>query len=981
MATTAFHLLSLRVRLILLVALAAAPMLCAILYDAYEQGERATLHAESEVLRLARSAAAEHRRIIGDARKLLTLLAKQPEVRGLDPTACSTFVRRFLDEGGPYANLGAIAADGNVICSALPLERPFNVVDRPVFRQTVSTRRFTVGGYMMGHISKMPVIVTGFPILDEQGGAVGVAFAAISLQWLNNLISNAQLPPQSMTTVVDSQLRVLARWPGDDWIGQPVGDTPLGRELAIDHQDRVVHSTDLGGKERLYGITHLTGDTDQAQAHVAIGVADNVALAETRSLLRRNLIAFALVTLLLFTIAWWGGSVLVIRQLKQLVNVSGELERGNLGARAPELPGQHEIAQLCRAYNRMADALQRRNQDIQAHTEEIDRLNRIHAVLSATNAAVLRVQERQALLDEICRIAVNEGKFVLALVSEHDNGSGAVRPLASAGADEATVARLHGAINRSNAAARQLPTAQTLHDGRTTVAAASDLEQPEVGDIFAALGVGACAAFPLQVEGKVVASLTLHAAETDFFDHEELKLLQVMAADASFGLDYLEKEQHRRYLAFFDPLTDLPNRYRFHDELTQQLKTAENNCTSLAVLVLGLRSFRRINDTLGRHVGDSVLRQSARALRQVIEPQDMLARIGNDEFAVALPADVTGTQLSERTSRILAAAPRKLQIQDQEVYVGWNGGVALYPLDATDPQTLIKHAELASHSSVRSDSGGLLFYSPTLDTQARRRYEIELGLREAASRGELSLHYQPVVDVHSGRTSSVEALLRWNSHELGALPAASFIPVAEETGLIVPLGEWAIARACQQALTWQSAGHRTVSIALNVSVKQLQQHDFADRLLEIIRGAGCDPASTPLAIEVTESELMHNVKSSAEVLTRIKKAGLSIYVDDFGTGYSSLSYLHQLPIDVLKIDRSFIQGIVGNPRTLATVKAIIVMAHNLGLRVIAEGVEEAAELQILRDIHCDAIQGYLVSVPCSGDSLQPLLGTALLQSA
>lgn len=975
--TSPLQRLGLRARLMVLLTLAALPTLAAILMSGVTQRSEAIRDAEQRVLLWARNTAEQHQRLTTQTRGLLSLLARQPEVRSLEAPVCNPFLARFVTTDDPYLNLGAIDREGMVRCSVLPLEGTVNVADLPMFRAALDERRFAGGSYVADALPGDPVVVSTYPLVNEEGSVQGAVFAAVSLNWFNRLIAAADLPPESMATLVDRNLRVLARFPRpDEWIGKSVSSTPIGEAFRATSHERVLETEGLDGTRRLFAVATLAGESGQPHARVSIGIAVDAALASANAVLLRNLVAFAIVTVSLFAIFWWGSELLVMRQVRELVGATRKISGGDLSARVAPRPGSDELAQLSRAYNQMADALQRREHEAREHTEEIARLNRIYAVLSASNAAVLRIHERGPLLQEICRVAVEHGAFRLALIAEPDEKGTGVRAVACAGMDEANTARLCRLLSSDKLPAPAMPTVTVLRENRIAVMEVADAPR-EIRALLGAQDIRSCAAFPLRVRGEVVASLTLFAGESRFFDRHELKLLQSMAADASFGLEYLEKEQHRFYLAYFDTLTDLPNRFLFQERLEQQLQWARAANEQLAVIVLGLRGFRRINDSLGRRAGDALLDQTAQALRAAIPDPEHLARIGNDEFAVMLPPPAEPSDLTERANAILNSAPKSLQVYERDVYIDWGGGVAVYPSDATDAHTLLKHAELAAHVAAHQGET-ILFYTPNMETHARRRFDIESSLRSASRRGELALHYQPVVDVHSGRTTSVEALMRWQSEELGALPAGSFIPVAEESGLIVSLGEWALKEACQQLQAWRHQGLPPIAIAVNVSVKQLQQPGFAKRFLEIIRASGCNPTVTSFAIEVTESELMRNVHTCARVLAELKEAGLMIYVDDFGTGYSSLSYLQQLPIDALKIDRSFVQDMVANPRTMAMVRAITAMAHTLGLRVVAEGVETQAELNALMEVGCDAVQGHLLSVPRAANELEPLLREPLL---
>lgn len=979
LTSSRFARLGLRGRLLIVSALASVPLFAALIHYAFEQRSAATREVEVEALRLARLLSDQHQRLVHKTQDVLTLLSKQEKITPPNRTACGALMTRFVAINPEYANMGIIDDDGNVVCSATDLDTHLNLADLPPVRDALSNRRSERSDFLTTAIAPTPTLIFAQPVVDHAGQVRGALFAALSVTWTSRFLANLHAPGETALTVVDRELRVLTTTQDNVFqSGVTLAGTPLG--IAIAGAGGGPYATKVGpiDDDRLYGIDTLLGADGTTVGYIAVGLPTHGELALTQASTQRNLAISAALFLIMLLTAWWAGGAFVLKHVRALIIAFRKLEAGDFSARLPDSDSSSELSQLSRAYNRVVTALNERQQQIQHHAQEIATLNRIHAVASSSSAAVLRIQDRQRLLEEICRIAVEAGQFRVAFVAEADTDTHRCHAVAWYGVSESEMRLLFDRMNQKTSEHAATPAMIALFDNRYAIATDLQLEPASVAAWCRDHRIGAWASFPLAVRGRCVGSLNLCAETPHFFDHEELRLLQTVAADASFGLEFVEKERQRNYLAYYDPLTDLPNRMLFLDRLEREVHHARAAERSLAVLVLGLRGFRRINDTLGRHVGDTLLSQAAQQLRTMAHDFDTFARVGHDEFGAILIEAGNPAQVGDRANRLLLAAPKYFRVDSHDVYVDWNGGVALYPNNGTDAHALVKSAETASHSAARIDGSALLFYTPDMDQQARQRFEIEARLRDAIRRDELALHYQPVVDVHSGKAMSIEALLRWNNPELGMQSAANFIPIAEETGLILPLGDWVIAHACRQLCAWRTAGQRVVPVALNLSAKQLQQADFADRLIGAIKAGGCDPKDVPFAVEITESELMRNVKSAADVLLQLKHAGLSIYVDDFGTGYSSLSYLQQLPIDVLKIDRSFIQDLAPNPRTRAMVNAVITMAHNLGLRVIAEGVENHAELAILRDMGCDAVQGYLFSVPGAANDIEPLLNRNLL---
>lgn len=965
-----FAYFGLRARVIALTAAAAFPSIIAVMYAGVEQRRDAERDAEMAVFHLARIAATEHRRLLEETRNLLAVFAKQPEILSNDPAVCGAFLARFLDSGGPYANFGAVTQAGQLNCSGVPLESPIDVREVPVFRRALEAPQMTTGGYVVGRITGQPVLVVTHPV--ERTSGVGVVFAAVSLKWLNDLISRSSLPEQTRTTVFDRDFRVLARFPNpDEWIGQDASASGLVSAIRENADKGTAHAVDLTGSEQLYGIAPLYDGSGEQVAYVAIGVALNVALADAEALLKRSLAAVILLLFLLALIAWVGGRAFVTRPIRQLIEVSQRMQRGDFTVRAPLARGYTELDELARAYNTMADSLQLHEKVLQDHVENFAFLNRVYAVSSASNGAILRIRDKVELFQEICRIAVEEGCFRAAWIGELVNEK--ITPVAYTGLPRRNIELICDNANELYETG-SMPTIVALRDGRHTVWDEHQLIASALGETFLEFGIRASASFPLSVRGETVACFTLYAKEPDIFDTGELRLLQNIAADASFGLEYLEKEQHQQHLAYYDSLTDLPNPRMFRETLEKVLLRDYGEKRLCAVVVMGLRDLRRITDALGRHVGDALAQHVAKQLSGRAEEKFSLARLSQEEFALLICNVNDIADIHARVDDIVAMVPRLVRIESQLINLSWSIGAAIHSKDGAEADVLIRNAERASHSADLTDSYVPVFYTPSLEDDAKARLEMEAGLRDAMRNNEFSLCYQPVVDIKSGKTVSVEALLRWQHSDLGHLTAASFVPVAEETGLIVPIGEWIIECARKQNEIWHEKGITDIPIALNVSAKQLQQPEFAQQMFAL--ADRYDHVS--LAIEVTESELIRNVQSTIELLRQFKSRGISIYVDDFGTGYSSLSYLQQLPIDVVKIDRSFIQDLSTNPRTRAMVQAIITMAHGLGLRVVAEGVEQAAELQILKEMNCDAVQGFYFGQPASGEDVEAFFNRNML---
>jgi diguanylate cyclase (GGDEF)-like protein/PAS domain S-box-containing protein len=438
-----------------------------------------------------------------------------------------------------------------------------------------------------------------------------------------------------------------------------------------------------------------------------------------------------------------------------------------------------------------------------------------------------------------------------------------------------------------------------------------------------------------------------------------------------------EAELHR--LAYYDNLTGLPNRILFSDRVFQALAEAKRRNRFVALMMLDMDRFKVVNDTMGHEAGDALLREIAARLKRSIRETDTVSRLGGDEFAL-LFTDITDIQhVAHLADLVLAQFATPIPISGREIFSGASIGVVLYPTDAEDAESLLKFADSAMYHAKESGRNNYQFYSREMTASAQGRLRLETELRRAVERGELYLHYQPQIDSRSGRITGVEALLRWQDSAGDSIAPAQFIPLAEETGLIVPIGKWVLETACGQLKRWHDAGYKDIVMSVNVASRQFRDQLFHDTVRQAIASSGIPPAA--LELEITESILLENSEGTRHTLQEIKALGASLAIDDFGTGYSSLSYLKRFPIDRLKIDQSFVRDLVIDGEDLAIVKAIIALAHAMRLRVIAEGVETAEQLALLKSEGCHDYQGYFFARPMNADRLTTLLSSQPLPEA
>ncbi len=430
-------------------------------------------------------------------------------------------------------------------------------------------------------------------------------------------------------------------------------------------------------------------------------------------------------------------------------------------------------------------------------------------------------------------------------------------------------------------------------------------------------------------------------------------------------------EKQIKHLAYHDTLTGLPNRVLFHDRLQQGLSQARRENYTMGVMFIDLDRFKIINDTLGHDVGDELLKAVAQRLKNSIRQGDTVVRLGGDEFTIILPVINKAEDAAVVAQKILTTLAEPFLLMQQELHITSSIGISLYPDDGDDTQTLIKNADIAMYRAKELGKDNYQFYTADLNARALENIQLENALRHALARDELVLHYQPQIDVESGRIVGMEALIRWNHPELGMVPPERFIPIAEESNLIIPIGEWVLHSACAQARQWRDAGYPPLRMAVNLSAQQFRQKNLLEPIFRALRSNGYEPEH--LELEITESLIMQGAGKTIAILEEISEAGIRISLDDFGTGYSSLSYLKRFPIDTVKIDRSFIRDIHTDPNDAAITRAIIAMSHSLKLSVIAEGVETEDQLAFLREQGCDEYQGYFFSQPRPAEELTELL--------
>jgi len=702
--------------------------------------------------------------------------------------------------------------------------------------------------------------------------------------------------------------------------------------------------------------SYLSASSEIRMAEAFAAQPWKVVLTESKDEVLEPMVEFTNTFLIVIGLSSLVVMLLSVSQIRRSVLPLEELQKGTQRiaqrdfASRVTVNSRDEFEQLAASFNTMATQLGRQFNAL-ATAAEIDR-----AVLSATDATTIvdtilaRIRDVFPCSVVSVTIGVPDGsKSLTSVIQDYQSSERHVARITMRAAD------VQGILTG--------PEVLELRGGETLP---SYLE-PLVG-----LGVTSFVVLPLSYQRQLSGIIAL-GERFDLVPSEEDRVqMRRLADQAAVALANARMLDQVRELAYFDSLTGLPNRLSYKERLAYALEQASRNQQMVAAFFIDLDHFSRVNDTLGHEVGDELLRHVASRLRSCCREREdevgpafatlapEVARLGGDEFTVIMPGLHDPQDAAKLARRLISSFAHPIRVDTHEIFINASIGIAIYPFDGEDLDTLLMHADTAMYKAKEQGGNSYQTYSKSMTTTALQRLTLENDLRKALERSEFEVHYQPIVDAYTGTVVGAEALLRWQHPELGLLLPSEFIPIAEENGMIVPMGEWILQAACMQNRAWQDAGFPRIRVGVNLSSRQLKRR-LTDTISQALQLSGLEPRY--LSLELTESVLVNYHKEGTEALHALRAMGLHLAVDDFGTGYSSFSYLKHFPLDTLKIDRSFIREIAIHPDDAAITTAIIAMGHALGLRVIAEGVETEAHLSLLQKQGCDEIQGYLVGRP------------------
>lgn len=625
------------------------------------------------------------------------------------------------------------------------------------------------------------------------------------------------------------------------------------------------------------------------------------------------------------------------------------------------------------------DLLLDEKQELEEALKKAQRLNQIHQLICETNHAILRIRDKEQLLKDICQILKEVGHYTYVWIGISESAESHPNMIVTSGKSDEYIRLLFDGLQAASAAERGEPALSALRKKYSVV----------INDVagfsknaFAwqsralKFNFHSIAAFPFKTSAGLNGVVALYAKELNYFSEAETALLRSLSADVSFGLSDIEHKTQLYYAANYDVVTHLPNRQLYEDRLKQATSRALHDKRFVGVVIVEIDNLKKIAESLGQAVGDKLLQETGNHLMRLVRDGDTVARLAHNQIGIMLADVAEALDVAVVSQKLIKSFGIHLSKQD-EMKIQLRAGVAIYPQDGETASVLIQNATAALEELDKDISSECAFYSKQLSSGLKYSQQIKESLSNALERNEFCLYYQPIVDINTRSLIGVEALTRWRNASLGDVSPVQFIAEAEATGLIIPLGEWVIKTACQQLMQWHQKGQENLMMTVNVSLKQLTHPQFIESIKAIFKQLSFDSHSYQLAFEIPENALIEELKYTLEVLLALHELGLKVIVDDFGTGYSSLSYLHQLPVDILKIDPMFVRNLGKDQDTKALIRGIQAFADGLNIKTIAEGVETEQQEQMLLALGCQYQQGYLYSAPVAAKNVESFFGKPL----
>ncbi len=945
---------SLRARVLALAVLAALPGFAIAVMDAVTSLQQTEGAARASLSATFGHVQRDYLDFSGDAATELAVAASS--LSGFE-TECPDAFHALAQQHPEYQDVGLVREDGQIICALSGPGRSAQPIDHALLRRAIELPGHAAVALLADSSNAAPRLMVVHALRKPGSSRRMIAFIATAFMPLLDVTADPFIH-QARLLFIDTAGGLV----------EPGRGTPA--------------RADAGMRKRLLSLSNRIRPAAPITVHIermgaalvawlplgARGEVGLMALAIDRSALYgpawqallRNLSLMLAGLLLALVLLWWIGYRLILSPTQRLLLAMDRLARGDLRVRTGLAQGDDEIARLGMAFDRMAGDIERQAAERIGHLRSLERRNRLHAVLAAINAAILRRVSVTQLLEEICGIACAVGEFNLAWIGEVDAQHKTLQPVSWAGAHSVAIAELRLPLD-GELPAGGIPSVTAARDG---VVAVSNryLADPHTAywhDLGQQIGIHSAAAFPLgfAADGRR-RTLTLGADREDYFEAEELQLLEQLAQDAAFGLHMIAAEQALAHTRTHDASTGLPNDILLLQHLHDALHRVRGTRKGVMVGVLEI-GFQRLVSQWGSQPADELFKRIGQEIEAQLGEDDFVGVLTGARFAVIM-GNLERIDDAERQIETLVERLQAVRIPQRDEFMAPTPrvGVAVFPDDGHDPHELLDRAQTALTVRHAGRSEAVHFYAPAISLSLQQNRKLEQQLRSALGGDELALHYQPIIDLASGALHGFEALLRWQHPDLGQVPPARFIPLAESSGLIMALGDWVVSEAARQALAWERLGASNLVITLNVSAVQIRDVHFGERVGQLLRAAGTQPTAVRLALELTESQLMADIDTSASLLAQLKAGGIDIILDDFGTGYSSLSYLHRLPVDALKIDRSFTASIDSSRKAAMIVEGILALARSLEIATVAEGIERAEQIERVKRMGCMYAQGF-----------------------
>lgn len=907
-----FFLRNLHVLLLGLVLLAVTPGVIATIYTGFAYREQAERQARANSFRIMRLFAEFNEQMLRSSRLLLTTLAENPEVKEEKAAACASLFASLLQSNPEFHDLLLLDKNGRVLSSGQAQSALAPGKGAELLAIASRKSGFFVAGHNYDHSLRKALITFGYSIVNDKGTVTSVLAAQLDLQYWDQIIEEARLSADSTFAVCDRSGSILYRHPDrDQWMGKPIQNT-MAKAMVSDAEEGSFRGKGLDGLDRLYAFVRLSMGEDAADLFLRIGVPEKEVYAEANAFFLRALLGVGFLALLVLALARMVGKRYVLKPVNELVDAAQELGKGRLQTRAKVAYEQGELGLLAQAFDGMASALERRDRERLCVEERLrEGEERIRAMFNATLDSVMLINTQGLILVANENAASRRNLRVEELVGQ------SLYDMLPEGAAEQRRAKVLEAVTSKQFVAYD----------------------EERSDRFYRLRL-----FPICNSAGEVTQLASYSRDIT---------------------DRRRSEEQLKHQAFHDELTELPNRSYFMQQLKSAIQSSHSSHgRRYAVLFFDLDNFKLINDSLGHPIGDKILRILASRLRQGISPGAVLARFGGDEFAILLDNIPDYFEILRTADNIHLMLKSPLRIEGYEVHASASIGVVFGGAHYALPEQILRDADIAMYQAKAKGKGSSEIFDMTMHDRIVERMQLEHDLRNALSRGEIFLVYQPIFSLEDLGLVGFEALIRWRHPEKGLIPPSQFIPLAEETGHILSLGEYVLTQACVQARRWQLQYPQAAPFTINVNLsgKQFYQSDPVELVKRTLADTKIPPGT--LKLEITESLLLEDMEQAADILDTLRYFGARTALDDFGTGYSSLGYLRGLPLDTLKMDRSFVNNMNnGNQKDVGIVRSIIELGHALEMDIVAEGIESERIMGTLARLGCDHVQGFLMSQP------------------